>query len=273
MYELGISFLCLIVMVSCFWGGLMAQRFLREHHLSQPSLDSLRMILNLLVTFAALVLGLLLTSTHTRFTSLETGIRGLGVDITALDQRLRAYGPELDPLRAELIRYTKAAIADTWPDEPAPPGQYPRHLHALERGSIESPDLGEILDHIDLALRHLSPQDPFHHSLATTLQNRMLTLQEQRWSLIDNSQPTLPWPFVALLMFWLAVIFSVAGVNSPNNLLIHSIMVLAALSLASSIFLTLDLDTPLSGIVKVSSMPLRDALLHLTAPPLPANAP
>jgi hypothetical protein len=273
MYELGVACLSLAVMVGCFWGGLVIQRFLREHHLNQSSVDSLRMILSLLVTFAALVLGMLLTSTHTRFANLEAGIRGLGVDITEVDQRLRAYGPELDPLRADLIRYTEAAIADTWPGEPAPPGDYPRHLQAIGPGSVESVQLGDILDHIDLAIRRLAPQDDFHRSLAASLEARMHDLQAQRWDLIENSLPTLPWPFVVLLIFWMAVIFGIAGVNSPSNILIHAVMILAAVSLASSVFLTLDLDTPFSGFIKVYSTPLRDALLHVTAPPLPAGAP
>jgi disulfide bond formation protein DsbB len=76
-----------------------------------------------------------------------------------------------------------------------------------------------------------------------------------------------------ILMFWLAVIFAVAGLTSPRNLLVLVVATLAALSVASSVFLALSLDTPLTGFIKLSSAPLRDALLHITQPPLPAGAP
>ncbi|MEI9983205.1 MAG: hypothetical protein WDN69_08345 [Aliidongia sp.] len=74
-------------------------------------------------------------------------------------------------------------------------------------------------------------------------------------------------------MFWLAVIFVIAGLSSPRNMVVFTVTTLAAISIASSLFLTLELDSPLSGFIKISSWSLRDALLHITASPLPAGAP
>ncbi len=273
MYELGAALLALLLLVGSFWGGLSAQRFLHEQHRSRESVDSIRVVITLLVTFAALVLGLVISSAQSRLGTLQGGLRGLGTDITELDQRLREYGPTVDPLRADLIVYTKAAIADTWPEEPAPPGSYPRHLAPLVKGSVESMELGAVLNRIDLAIRHLTPEDAFHASIAASLQSRMVDLRQQRRELIENGQPSLSWLFMAILMFWLAVIFVVAGLTSPRNLLVGTVATLAALSLASSIFLALSLDRPLTGLIKISSTPLRDALLHVTQPPLPAEAP
>jgi hypothetical protein len=268
-YELSVSLLFLLVMVGCFWGGLALQQFLRDHHRSQPSIDSVRTVITLLVTFAAVVLGLMISTSQTRFSALETTLRGFSIDITELDQRLREYGPAVDPLRADLILYTKAAIADTWPEEALPPGSYPHHLNVLAKGSVESIELGAVLNRIEAAIRRLTPDDEFHRSIAASLQVRMMALMEQRWTLIENGHRSLPWSFLAILMFWLAVIFVIAGLSSPRNLLVFTVTALAAVSLASSIFLAVDLDTPLSGFIKVSSVPLRDALLHITEPPLP----
>jgi len=58
----------------------------------------------------------------------------------------------------------------------------------------------------------------------------------------------------------------------PLPLLYSTLTALAALSLASSIFLALELDRPLTGFIAVSSAPMRDALLHITQPPLPEGA-
>ena len=171
------------------------------------------------------------------------------------------------------VKSLEAAIADTWPAEPAPDGSYPRHLTPLVKGSFESIELGTVLNRIDLAIRRLTPEDPFHASIATSLRSRMVDLREQRRALIENGQPSLSWPFMAILMFWLAVIFAVAGLTSPRNLLVLVVACLAALSLGSSIFLALSLDAPLTGLIKVSSAPMHDALLHITQPPLPAAVP
>jgi len=121
-YELGVALLFMLLLVASFWAGLVGQRFLREQHRSRESVDSIRVVITLLVTFAALVLGLVISSAQNRLGTLQSGLRGLSSQITELDQRLREYGPTVDPLRADLILYTKAAIADTWPEESAPPG-------------------------------------------------------------------------------------------------------------------------------------------------------
>lgn len=263
----------LLMMVGGFWVGTALQRLLPDHHRSRDSVESIRVVITLLVTFAAVVLGLLISSTHDRFTAIETAIRGLGIDITELDQRLRDYGPVTDPLRADLILYTKAAIADTWPDEPIPAGNYPRHLSRLVRGSEESVELSAVLHRIDLAIRRLTPEDELQRSIAPDLRGRMIKLLEHRLNLIEIAHPSISWPFLAIMMFWLAVIFVIAGLSSTRNLLVFTVMTLAALSLASSIFLALELDTPLTGFITISSAPLRDALVRITQPPLPAQAP
>ena len=273
MFELSVAILFIPVLVGGFWIGQTAQRFLREHHRSRESVDSIRVLMTLLVTFVALVLGLVISSAQRRLDVLEAGLRGLSINITELDYRLREYGPEVDPLRADLILYTKAAIADTWPDDPPPPGEYPRHLNPLIKGGVESVELGAVLNRIDIAIRHLTPEDAFHRSVASSLRTRMVELMQQRWNLIENGLPSLSGRFLVVLMFWLAVIFVIAGLTSPRNTVVILVTTLAALSLASSIFLALTLDRTLTGSIKISSAPLRDALLHITQPPLPAGAP
>jgi hypothetical protein len=265
-YELSVALLFLLLLLGSFWGGLMVQRALSEHHRSRDSVESIRVVFTLLVTFAALVLGLLISSTQTRFSTFEVGLRGLSVDIIELDQWLRQYGPVADPLRADLILYTKAAIADTWPEEPAPSGTYPLHLKTLIPGGVESIELDAVLNRIDLAIRRLTPDDAFRRSVASSLQSRMAELLQRRWNLIASAHGSLSWPFLAILMFWLVVIFVIAGLSSPRNALVVMVTTLTALSISSSVFLAVDLDTPLTGFIKVSSAPMRNALAHIILP-------
>jgi len=270
-YELGVALLFLLVLLGSFWVGQTLQGVLREKHRSRESVDSIRVVFTLLVTFAALVLGLMISSSQTRFSAFQAGLRRLSVDITALDLRLREYGPTVDPLRADLIVYTKAALADTWPNETLPPGAYPVHLHVLIPGGVESIELSALLNRLDLAIHRLVPDDEFHRSIAASLQTRMVDLLQQRLNLISSGQPALSRIFLAILLFWLVVIFVIAGLSSPRNALVVVVTTLAALSIASSVFLAVDLDTPLTGFIAVSSAPLRDSLVHIMQPPLPAE--
>ncbi len=273
MSPIGVALLFLLLMLASFWAGLWVQRFLRDHHRTRETVDSIRVIITLLVTFAALVLGLLISATQARFSALEGGLRGFSIDITQLDQRLRQYGPAADPLRADLILYTKAAIADTWPDEKRPPGNYPIHLRRLDAGSEEATTLSSVLNRIDLGIRRLAPQDDLQRTLETDLRSRMKALLDQRLTLIEDARSAITWPFLSILMFWLMVIFVIVGLTSSQNWLVITVMTLAALSLASSIFLAVELDTPLDGFIVVSSAPLRDALARQIEPPLPPGAP
>jgi len=66
----------------------------------------------------------------------------------------------------------------------------------------------------------------------------------------------------------LVIVFFMFGIIAPRNSLIYISILLASLSISSTLFVILDLDTPLSGLIRVSSQPLRDALMHMDEPPL-----
>ena len=271
MSEASWAALALAIMVGCFWAGFIVQRSLHETHRSRDSVDSIRVVITLLVTFADVVLGLLISTTQARFVGIEVGLRALSADISELDERLRTYGGAANPIRAALIEYTRAAIADTWRDEPPPPGVYPRNLTRMSEGSVESVELSTLLAQTDLAIRSLVPASDVQRSLIRQIEARMTALLDQRLTLIESARPSISWPFMAILMFWLAAIFAIAGLSSSRNVVVFASTVLAALSVASSIYLALDLDTPLTGVITVSSAPMRDALTHILLPPLPAG--
>ncbi len=60
------------------------------------------------------------------------------------------------------------------------------------------------------------------------------------------------------------IVFASFGLSAPQNLLSYVTIMLGALSIASVIFVMLDLDTPFSGLFMVSSQPMRDALAQLS---------
>ena len=79
--------------------------------------------ITLLVTFTAIVLGLLTTSVKAGF---DTAYNARGDDaaqLAQLDRCLRDYGAETVLTREQLRGYVAAVIASTWPDEPRPVGR------------------------------------------------------------------------------------------------------------------------------------------------------
>jgi uncharacterized membrane protein YuzA (DUF378 family) len=246
--------------------GLFLQGKLHERHRSRETIDAIRLVISILVTFTALLLGLLTSSAKIAFDDYGNRLRAYGIDIIELDQRMREYGDGIEATRALLRTYVAAAIADTWPDEPRPAGAYPTHIKTFVPGSIEGEELSAMLGQVDRALRGLEPTDRSHQQLADLLKARMGQTLEQRWRLIETSTSTVSWPLLTLMTSWLVMIFAVFGLSSPRNRVVYVTIALCALSISSAVFMILELDTPLTGWLVASSQPLRDALLHIDAP-------
>ena len=236
---------------------------LKEHHRTQETLDSVRMIVGIIVTFAALVLGLLVTSGKAEFDDHTDVYRRYGASLIQLDQRLQEYGPATDPIRAKLRAYTAAVIVDTWSKEPEPPGDYPKTFRLITPGSDESVELTALMSQIDDMIQALTPSDPLHQRIAALMQEEVKAVETERWRLVEGTQSRLSPIFVTVLVFWLLIVFTVFGILTPFNMLTVIIVGMTAISVASSIYLILDLDTPFDGYIAISSQPLRDALWHM----------
>jgi hypothetical protein len=83
---------------------------------------------------------------------------------------------------------------------------------------------------------------------------------------IDPDGSSIQWPFMAILVFWFAIIFASFGLFAPRNASVTTALFAAALSVAGSIYLILEMDQPYSGLIKISSAPLRAALEQLGRP-------
>ena len=265
MMELLNAFLLVGILLASSALGLYIRPLLAEHHRSQDTLDLVRLVTTMLVTFAALVLGLLTSSVKTTRDTVNADLRGFAAMIIELDQTLREYGPETDLARQKLRSYTASAIATTWPGETLPAGDYyPRQLppDRVEK-RIESSQLGNMLIEIELDIRRLRPQDAMQRRLADDGLSDFQKLVQRRWKLIEEASASIDMPFYIVLVFWLAVVFASFGLCAPRNMLVWVMLALGAVSIASAIFVILVYDTPFGGLFSAPSQPMRAALAHL----------
>jgi hypothetical protein len=70
-------------------------------------------------------------------------------------------------------------------------------------------------------------------------------------------------PLLVVLVFWLTIIFISFGLFAPANGTVFTGLVVSALSVSAAILLILELYTPYSGLIQLSSAPLRNALTQL----------
>jgi hypothetical protein len=70
-------------------------------------------------------------------------------------------------------------------------------------------------------------------------------------------------PFLLILLFWLTITFASFGFFAPRNALVVTVFFVCALSVASAVFLILEMDGPFDGLLTVSADPLRAAHARL----------
>ena len=95
-----LSFLaCACTFVAALLGVTLRGR-LPAHHLDGDSKDSVKLVMGLIATMTALVLGLLISSAHSAFDAQDAEVQQLGVHVYEIDRLLARFGPDAAPQRA-----------------------------------------------------------------------------------------------------------------------------------------------------------------------------
>jgi hypothetical protein len=265
MYEIGMAVLVFVLLLTGTAAGVLVKPLLPEEHKAHETVQLIQLVIGMLVTFAALVLGLMTASAKNNFDTVGNDFRTYSADIIQLNATLRQYGNEAMDVRQLLRAYTAAAIASTWPQEPRPPGNYyPADISAENNSEkLEDTTLGDMLNLAGQKLLQLRAPDTYHQKLLTDGAEQFERIIQARWKLIEEAHSTISQPFFATLTFWLFVIFVSFGLIAPRNALAFVTITLGALSIASAVYVIVDLDTPFTGPIVISSQPMRDALMHL----------
>jgi hypothetical protein len=88
-------------------------------------------------------------------------------------------------------------------------------------------------------------------------------LGKLRWLMFEQGTTGISWPLLAVLAFWLAIVFASFGLFAPPNATVIVTLFLCALSVSGAIFLILEMYTPYRGLIQISCAPLRNALANL----------
>ena len=109
-------------------------------------------------------------------------------------------------------------------------------------------------------IRRLTPGDEVQKQLAADSLDAFKTVMKQRWKIIESSHSTISQPFVIVMLVWLCIVFFCFALCAKRNATVVIVAVLCAFSTALSIYVILDMDSPVNGQIVIPSQPLRDAL-------------
>jgi hypothetical protein len=250
------------VLVSGATCGVFLRSWIPEPHRTGPTLDFLRIVTALLVTFAALVMSLLVASVRNSYDAAFRDRGHYAASLAELDACMRDYGPELTEARRKLHQYTAMVIASTWPEEPRPAGlDYP-DLQKIPRLG-EYPALGEMINAIGLSIAGLQPSDAFHRAMAARCTSDYANVASARWMVVEDAHGSVSPPFASVLIFWLMLVFLSFGLQSPRHRLAGVAIGIAIVSVTSAMFVILDLDLPYGGLFGIPSTSMRHALADM----------
>jgi hypothetical protein len=264
MSEVSSALLVFALLLMATGIGVWVRPLLPEEHKAHETVQLIQLVIGMLVTFAALVLGLLTASAKSSFDTASNDLRTFAADLIEFDTTMRELGSNADQSRHLLRQYTAAAIASTWPQEPAPSGEYPKDIGTQgNTQKLENVRLGDMLTAVGRELRQVQTHDSMQQRALEDALTQYRRVVDARWKIIEEAHSSISQPFFKTLTFWLGVIFLSFGLIAPRNTLALVTISLGAVSIASAIYVIVDLDTPFSGPIVISSSPMRDALTHL----------
>jgi len=239
---------------ACTFGGALLgialRRVLPSDHLSNESKDTVMVAIGLIATMTALVLGLITAGAKSAFDSLDGEVKHTAAELVTLDRTLARYGPETYEIRQILLHTVQQRMALIWPQALAKAGR---------------PDAGDVSSTEMLAVRigALTPQNEEQRRLQARAIDQCESLLEARWLVFASIGPSVPVPFLAVLIFWLTLTFTSFGLFAPWNATVLVALLACTLSVACAIFLVLEMDGPFQGLIRISPDPVNYALEHM----------
>jgi hypothetical protein len=234
--------------------GRSIRRVLPPDHLTDETKNLVSVSMAVVATISALVLGLLISNANSSFTALGGQVTSLSAQIVRLDQILRRYGDDTNQARDILREYAERKAADLFPSDGAP-----AHL-----GNLSTYELLQQLEESLLKLKPANPRDQWWLSQALTLAGK---IGDARWLLAQQVGQGTPKAFLALLVFWLTLLFGSFALFAPRNLTSTVTLILCALAVAGAMGMVLELERGLGGLIHISPQPMRQAVMTVGGSP------
>jgi hypothetical protein len=180
---------------------------------------------------------------------MDTAVKHTAMDILTLDRLLARYGPETAEIRSALQHAIAKRIDVIWPET----SSRRTELDPMRSGAAAGTE--SLADAIQL----LTPRDDLQRSLQSRARDLAEEILQTRWLVFAGVGPSVPLPFIMILIFWLTITFGSFGLFAPRNGTVFAVLFVCAVSVGSAVFLILELDAPFDGLLKVSAEPLRYA--------------
>ncbi len=231
------------VIIGAAFAGWGARQCLPAHHLKDETKNLVSVSMGVVGTISALVLGLLISNANTSFIARTTEVTTLSADILRLDQMLHLYGPEASPARGKLLQFAERKTNDLFPKN-------------LQDVRVNNESTYEVLQQVEFLILELDPADARRRWFLQQALLHAAKIGNTHWLLGQEDGQGTPKMFVAVLVFWLSLLFASFGLFAPRNLLSGLTLVLCAIAVSGGVEMILELERPFSGALHISPLPM-----------------
>ena len=228
--------------------GLYLQRRLPEHHMSGGSKDMILAVIGLLSLLLALVLGTLVGNTYAFFATQKSELETMASRALLVDQALAQYGPDAKSARDELKEALVQSYDLFWRGADSDPNQL-RVAVALERW-----------ERVSNVLNSLNPTTTAQKEALTAAKTNLGPMEQTRLLMSLQLSSPVAWSLVFSVIGWSMFLFCGFGVLSGTNPTTVVALALGAVSVASAMFLILDLSQPFSGLFRAPSAAIQQTI-------------
>jgi hypothetical protein len=224
---------------------------LPDHHLDAESRDVVKLVMALIATMAALVLSLLIASASSSYSQQSSELKALSANIILLDRTLEFYGPGAKAARDGLRDVVRQTHDRIW----SPEGIQPEDLNSTETRNAVKANIEQ--------LESLSPKTDVERMMQSRAIQESESIAQTRLLMFEQLGSSMSWPFLAVLVFWISMLFLGFGLFARFNATVTVALLVGALSVAGAIYLILELGEPYHGLMRISDEPLRNAMTQI----------
>jgi hypothetical protein len=244
--PVGIGAIVFVCVFGATMFGLWLRRVLPAEHLNPESQEVIKVVSGMIATLAAMVLGLLVASAKTSYDTINDELRQAATQVVLVDRVLVLYGSEGRPAREVLRRAYAKTVEQIFSSDPQ------------ERARLISPAKDSI-EEVGASIRQLPATTDDQRAIQARALQLLGDLERMRWLLVAQAGSSLSAPLLVVLVSWLSAIFASFGLFAPRNATTLTVLLIGALAVATAIFIIEELDRPLSGMLRMSPAPMRNA--------------
>jgi len=183
----------------------------------------------------------------------EGEINQITAYVILLDNLLAKYGEGAQAARASLRKAIPPMVDHIWREAQSVP---------VQSAPFKASPEGEAFYQ---QVQELQPTNDMQRGLKQRIIEVALDLAKARLLLFSHLGSSIPFPFLAVLLLWMTILFAGFSLMAPPNTITLASLIVCALSVSAAIFLILGLDQPFSGLMAIESESLMNALPPLSA--------